>query len=240
LELADLPVSSPGTEAGAGGEGPADIPEFGVSRQSIDVRSFTDSTDGARQEQYRALAQRLRTECEPLGLRSVLLIGVGDESELADVAVLLAAALSREARVLLVDGDLRDQRLTKAWRQTATPGLARALDEDRTTGIAVVPTSIPGFDFLPSGQPRRSIRREDAGLLADSLREFSLEYETILIDGGCLPAMPTELLAEACDATCVVIQLGHTETDDAKAVVRQVRESGGRVLGCIATNAPPP
>jgi Mrp family chromosome partitioning ATPase len=52
--------------------------------------------------------------------------------------------------------------------------------------------------------------------------------------------MPTELLAEVCDATCLVVQLGQTETDDAKAVVRQVRELGGRVLGCIATDAAPP
>jgi Mrp family chromosome partitioning ATPase len=237
--LADEPALFSAAGGDVSQDGPADIAELGVSRQPVDVSPFTESADDARQEQYRALAQRLRAECEPLGLRSVLLIGIGDESELADVAASLAAALSREARVLLVDGDLRDQRLTKAWRHTATPGLARALDEDRTAIIPVVPTTTAEFDFLPAGQPRRSIRRDDAKLLGDSLREFAVEYKTILIDGGCLPAMPTELLAEVSDATFVVIQLGQTETDDVKAVVRQVRELGGRVLGCIATNAPP-
>jgi tyrosine-protein kinase Etk/Wzc len=173
-----------------------------------------------------------------LGLRSVLLVGVGDESELADISVSLAAMLSREGRVLLVDGDLRDQRLTKAWRHTATPGLAAVLDDDRSADVPVVPTTLSKLDFLPSGQPRRSVRRDDANLLGDTLRKFAVDYDTVLIDGGCLPALPTEMLAEVCDATCLVVQLGQTDTDDAKAVVRQIRELGGRVLGCIATNAP--
>jgi Mrp family chromosome partitioning ATPase len=214
-------------------------PAFGVNRQPVDVSEVADLDVESRVAQYRRLGESLRAECARSGLKSVLLLGVADESELAQTTASLAAVMTQPGRVLLVDGDLRDQRLTKALRQTATPGLASAFDEDCLVGVPAVPTTTPGLDFMPSGQLRRSIRREDSQLLANFLREIVPPYDTVLIDGGSLPAMVAELLAEVCDATCPVVQLGRTEANDANGVIRQVRDLGGHVLGCIATNAPP-
>jgi Mrp family chromosome partitioning ATPase len=122
--------------------------------------------------------------------------------------------------------------------QTATPGLAAAFDAERLVDPPAVPTTTGGLDFMPAGQPKCSIRRNDAHLLKGQLDKLAERYDVILVDGGSLPALPTEMLAEACDVTYLVIGLGQTDIDEARASVQRIREAGGQVLGCIALDAP--
>jgi Mrp family chromosome partitioning ATPase len=170
----------------------------------------------------------------------VLIVGVGDESFLVTLTASLAVILAKGhgARVLLVDGDIRDRRLTSALRQTATPGLASAFDRERLLAPPTVPTTTPGLEFMPAGQPRCSIRRDDVSMLAGMLRELCRRFDLVLVDGGALPALATELLADACDVTYPVVRVGQTNLDEAAAVLDQIRKAGGKVSGFIALGGP--
>ena len=208
--------------------------------QPVDLTTVADRQDRTRASEYRTLAGRIWSECRQRQIRSVLLVGVSDESRLAAISASLALELAEteQVRVLLVDGDIRDRRLTVALQQTSTPGFAAAFATERSATPPAVPTTTPGLEFMPAGQAKSSIRRDDVHLLADLLRDLTRCCDIVLIDGGSLPALPTEMLADACDATYLVVGLGKTEISEAKAIVERIHKSGGRVLGCIALDSP--
>jgi Mrp family chromosome partitioning ATPase len=112
-----------------------------------------------------------------------------------------------------------------------------AFDPDRQVVPPTVPTAKPRLEFLPAGQPKSSIRRDDRPRLEGLINQVADQQDVVLIDGGTLPALPTEMLAAACDATYLVIGLGKTAIDDAKDMVDRIQVAGGEVLGCIALDA---
>ncbi len=215
----------------------ADAPA-GVNRQTVDVEGITDISDESRAAEYQAVASRLWEDCCGQRRTSVLIVGIGEESHLTGLAASIAVIIAKGHRVLLVDGDIRDRRLTEALRQTATPGLASAFDRERALDPPTVPTTTPGLEFMPAGQPRCSVRRDDASMLAGMLRELSRRFDLVLVDGGCLPALPTEMLADACDVTYPVVRVGETNLDEATALLDQIREAGGEISGFIAVDVP--
>jgi Mrp family chromosome partitioning ATPase len=212
----------------------------GVNRQPVDVEGIIDINDESRAAEYQAVASRLWADCRDQRRTSVLIVGIGEESHLTGLAASIAVVLARGegARVLLVDGDIRDRRLTEALRQTATPGLASAFDRERVFDPPTVPTTTPGLEFMPAGQPRCSIRRDDVNMLAEMLRELSRRFDLVLVDGGCLPALPTEMLADACDVTYPVVRMGETNLDEATTLLDQIRRASGEISGFIAVDVP--
>jgi Mrp family chromosome partitioning ATPase len=212
----------------------------GVRRQPVDVTEIADLQDDVRKADYRELARRLWRDCRDTGLKSALLIAVAPQSELATFAASLAIALAdlRRGSVLLLDGDVRDRRLTTALQQAATPGWLNTLGASEVAAPPVVPTRTDGLQFMPAGQTERPLSPEDSGAIADAIRELTGRCDLLVVDGGALPALATELLAGACDVTYPVLSLGTTQVDDATAAVEQIRDAGGSVPGCFATHAP--
>ena len=89
--------------------------------------------------------------------------------------------------------------------------------------------------FLPAGTQRLADLTSAADRWSRGLGELANDFDLTLIDGGRTGDPAVAALARLADATYVVVQLGVVEASAAQAALRDLRASGARVLGCIAT-----
>jgi capsular exopolysaccharide synthesis family protein len=152
----------------------------------------------------------------------------------------VGAALARSGRkVLLIEGDLRRNRLDRVFRLPNDVGLSTLLQEEsateRSVRAAVHPTNEPGLFVLPSG-PCRSDAPDllhSAGLrrLVERLRR---EYEVILIDTPPVLEIPdARLLSRIADGVIFIARSRRTTIDAAASATQRLAFDKARVLGVV-------
>jgi capsular exopolysaccharide synthesis family protein len=193
--------------------GPAPRPDRGaeLGRVSEKLVSLIDPESCAA-DQYRALrhtVERLRRE------HGYHVIGVtspcpGDGKTVTTLNLAGALAQSPDARVLVVDGDLRrpsvGQYLGLAYGRT--PGLAEAiLDPDYELAAVVRSLSVANLSVLPAGNPRSTpYELLNAPRFEVLLREARRQFDWVLIDTP--PAVPlpdSRLIERLVDAFLLVV-----------------------------------
>jgi protein-tyrosine kinase len=189
-------------------------------------------------EELRALRTQLQIRWSNAGVnpRLLAIASPGSGEGRSYVAANLAAAFAQLGeRTLLVDADLRAPRQHRIFGLPAGPGLSAVL-----SGRADRSALLPLADFgplwvLPAGavppNPQELLSR--AGLPA-LLRELRAEFDVILFD--------TPPARQCADAQSVAFRAGHalvlarrhhTRLADASAVVRELGDTGARVLGTV-------
>jgi polysaccharide biosynthesis transport protein len=161
--------------------------------------------------------------------------GDGKTMTACNLAMVLANAGSR---VLLIDADLRRPQVAPRLGIQAVRGLAELLAERCSLGAAILRTSVPGMDLLPSGKAEE--RAHD--LLASSrmpalLAELRPHYDHIVIDSPPLiPVADATVLCILADTTLVVVRCDQT---DCEPLVQsaQILRSLGIPVGGIVFNA---
>jgi capsular exopolysaccharide synthesis family protein len=166
-------------------------------------------------EQY----QGLRLTVERLGrargaqVIAVTSPGAGEGKTLT--AINLAAALARgaEARVLLIDADLRRPAVARQLGLDADHGLAELVGRDDVT-IDRVAQSIAPFTLsvITAGGTRDSVHKILRSPRLDTLlRDARQHYDYIIVDTPpLLPVFDSALLARAVDGILVVVAAHHT------------------------------
>jgi capsular exopolysaccharide synthesis family protein len=189
-----------------------------MSTQNFDSRlvSFTNPTSFAA-EQY----QGLRLTIERLGRRGVAQVIAVSSAAAGDgktvTAINLAGALARgcEARVLLIDADLRRPSVghTLGLLDPHVRGLADAV-VDETLDFTAVARRVEPFTLwaVPAGDPRAHIHRIlRSPRLEQLLREARQHYDYIVIDTPpLLPVFDSALLSQIVDGMLVVVAANQT------------------------------
>ncbi len=176
-------------------------------------------------------------------LKSPLVIGVvTTEPELHVAAALshLAIMISYEMgrRVLLVDGDTRQQALTNAMELEGQRGFSETCLLECGWREAVVPTSHDKLCILPSGAQMISPAQIDSLLLPTMTTEWREMFDVIFVDIGDAQAAMACPLYKMCDKTFLLVRLGHTNREFADEIADQLADDGVNLAGCIVTNLP--
>lgn len=142
-----------------------------------------------------------------------------------------AFALQLAGDVLLIDGDLREGRLSK---QVSRPGagMVEAMLGQAQWPDLIHPTNVAQIDFVARGVGQvPTFERPQFGWSA--LRPL---YRAVVI-GPANQAEPETLwLAARCDAVYFVLSRLHTRRSNATAAVNALRAGGANVAGCIVVN----
>jgi tyrosine-protein kinase Etk/Wzc len=173
---------------------------------------------------------------EQMGRRVVAMVGatsgVGKSFVASNLATLLAKS---NRRVLLIDADLRRQRLSGYFNRAAGMGLSELLGGRLDANQAVVPTGVPNLWLVPAGNfgptPAELLMNTR---LRQALESYARTYDLVIIDTPPVldhnDAMPVAALA---GATVMVLRTGvHTEQQIVEAVKR-LKRAGGNVVGGI-------
>ncbi|MNR05581.1 Tyrosine-protein kinase wzc [compost metagenome] len=173
---------------------------------------------------------------EQMGHRVVAMVGatsgVGKSFVTSNLGTLLAKS---NRRVLLIDGDLRRQRLSGYFNRAAGMGLSEMLGGRIDANQAVVPTGVSNLWIVPAG----NFGATPAELLMNTrfrqaLDTYARTYDLVIIDTPPVldhnDAMAVSALAAA---TVMVLRTGaHTEEQIVDAVKR-LKRAGGNVVGGI-------
>jgi Mrp family chromosome partitioning ATPase len=189
-----------------------------------------------RRQPLADLAARLRQDAHKTGSRTLLLVGIGQDSSTHETALHIASLLAEEGgRILLIDGDLARRLLSSDLDYLQEPGLSNLSRDSAALSDLVQPTAQAGLAFLPVGTQRFADLDASADPLARSVGQLAAPYDLVLVDGGRTGDPGVATLARLCDATYVIVQLGTVEASQAQHALRELRAGAARVLGCIAT-----
>jgi Mrp family chromosome partitioning ATPase len=182
---------------------------------------------------YHELAESIGEQLSTNYCNVLLFVSADDHVEPSFSMTHLAQAFSLQSTgdVLLVDGDLRNGRLSKAVCPPG-PGLVEAMQGTANWPETIHPTTTPRIDFVGRGPgPLPTVERPEFGWGA--LRP---KYRAVLIGVADTRMPEAALLAAHCDAVYFLISRPHTKRDSAAKAVADLRASGANLLGCIVVN----
>lgn len=158
--------------------------------------------------------------------------GDGKSTVASGVALLLHET---QARVLIIDGDLRRPTLHDLLETPQSPGLSDLLAAPAPVKLAVSQSAFPSVDVLTAGPPLTvSAARLGSENMRSLITEARQKYDWVIIDSPPSLGLPdASVLATLADAVVVVCSGDKTPRQALKSVTDQLRAVGGTVLGVV-------
>lgn len=207
------------------------------SLTAIERAAARTLSDPIRSRPLVDLAERLEADIRQSSCHTLLFTGVGASRGNVETLLFVATLLAerRKADVLLVDADLSRRQVSKALACDNESGLSEILAGDGGAARLCVPLATRGVRILAAGLYAPGDNAADEVRIEAMLRQIVGEYSLVLIDGGPAEGHLATTLARHANATYLVVELGEVEAIQAQAALRDLRATGARVLGCIAT-----
>jgi capsular exopolysaccharide synthesis family protein len=164
-------------------------------------------------------------------VKSLLVTSGKNREGKSTVAIGLAAALARDATVLLVDGNLNRPVLADLFNVPSSPGLTDVLggaDLDQ----AVQQTTVSGLSLLPAGSGGSILKQLEK--LPQQLQALYSKFDCIVFDGdSTLTSSEAALLAKQVDGVVLVAECEQTKREIITLCQEKLAALGGNVLGVV-------
>lgn len=187
-------------------------------------------------EAYRTLRTNLQFAALDTPLRVLLITSAGPGEGKTTTAANLAVAMAQSgSKVIVIGGDLRKPTLHLAFGLRNTVGLTNVLTGNVSWEAALQPTDVDGLYVLPAGP----IPPNPAELLASTrmqelLAELKEQCDVVIIDAPpVLAVTDAGVMSRLSDGVLLVISVGVTPRDVAKAAKEQLEQVGARILGMV-------
>ena len=163
--------------------------------------------------------------------------GEGKTTVVSNLAIALAEI---HRQVVLIEGDLRNPRLSNAFNIANSWGLTDILNgsqpiEDMPIESLVRPTEVPGLKLLPSGPATANLFTIlHSPRLAALLRHLRKRFDAVLIDScPMLHLQDARILGGLSDAVILVVRPGASGAEDLYEALERLKEDHTAVLGVI-------
>jgi len=238
--LAVVPRFSSAAKAAKGkyGREPEPVPQAPGNLDPDLVSYLAPQTISA--EAFRTLRSSILLSAADNPARLILITSSFAAEGKSTIAANLAVSFARrDAKVLLVDTDLRRGTLHLKFRMTNREGLSTLLV--RTSGESVYQTPIPDLPNL-FVLPRGPIAPNPGEILASHhmealLEQWKIEYDHVVLDSApILPVADTLSLAPIADSTIVVVRAASTRKKALLRVKSLLRRAQARVTGLVVND----
>jgi capsular exopolysaccharide synthesis family protein len=196
-------------------------------------------------EAFRFLRAQLRYFSVDSRLKSVLVTSPSPADGKSTVAwnlALTSALSSPDARVLLVDADLRRPRVATVAQIANVPGLAEVLSEDAAfdDALQTVPISIDNSEspetklwVLPAGgTPPNPSQLLESTAFSTLLQRITEEFDFVIIDSSPISVVSDSIpLVQQVSGVLIVLRILHTQRGAVEALRAQLDQLGARLLG---------
>ncbi|MGA2831977.1 MAG: CpsD/CapB family tyrosine-protein kinase [Terracidiphilus sp.] len=176
--------------------------------------SFSDDENPAA-EAFRLLGVRLRDLRRHRPLRKVLVTSTVPQEGKSMVSANLACtlALSKQQKVLLIEGDLRRPSLSKEFGLGRNPGLFECLKGERALTSCIYQLEGANIWILPAGSAHSNpLGLLQSGPLSRSMDQLAEWFDWIIIDSPpVLPLADTSIWARLADGIILVTRQGITK-----------------------------
>ncbi|GBE64664.1 hypothetical protein MFM001_11260 [Mycobacterium sp. MFM001] len=210
--LAELPGRRDGT------------PRFGAEG------SFDDAIRGFRTRLLRAMGPDAR--------RVLVAAPFGGEGSTTTALNLAMSLTELGETVLLVEGDVRRPVIAGLLGVKSGLSLANVLVDRNVAGESLRATPVEDLFVLASRNARGDETLPRSADLPDVLGDLSARFGRMVVDGPpVLATADTGLLADAVEATVLVVRAGRTTVDEVKDALHALRNTGTEVVGTVLTDA---
>lgn len=198
---------------------------------------------GPAVEQFRSLRSRIFELRDIKPLKSVLVTSGMPQEGKSFISINLAMSLARHknARVLLIDGDMRRFTLHQILGCESSPGLAEYLGGkaslteimQRAEASASGKVTLPNLTFIAGGNGGdRAADLSGSPRFGEMLRAVSPYFDWVVIDSSpVLPVSDAVNLARSCDGVLLVARAGVTKFPVAQRAQSELKASN--VLGFV-------
>ena len=218
------------------------LPELSSDRKSKTCRLHLPG-DTTLSEDFEESVKTMRTEflhhSEKSNAKTIVYTCPGQEEDLSNVVLHLAASLAKLGKkVLVIDGDLRNGR-PSAFTAGKDMGLTDVLEEGKT--LEQVKETVSGLDYVCAGKPAADAA---ASLGSAAMKAFiqssSESYDYVLL-AVPMAALYTDasVLANLADGVVLVVRSRFTKIPAAHLAKRNVEAVGGKLTGTVVSRLDP-
>ncbi len=217
------------------------IAEMQYSKGSSEELYVTSQPRSPVSEAFRLLRTNLEFAGVDKPLRKILVTSASPNEGKSTVAANLAVIMAQGGkRVLLLDADLRKPQIHHLLGLHNNVGLSNLFRGIREAELVI--QNYPaqeGVSVITSGSlppnPAELLGSERMEqILADALKQVDI----IVIDSPPSLVADVQVLASKADGVLVVIQPGHTPSDEVQAMLEQLNRAGARVVGVVFNRIP--
>lgn len=187
-------------------------------------------------EAYRILRTNLQFTNPDRPLKSLLVtspeVGDGKSTITANLGVSLAQS---RRRTIIVNTDLRRPSVHKQFGVADSVGLTSVIVGQATIDEALRDTQVPGLRLLTAGpMPPNPAELLESQRMRAVVAELEQHADIVLYDAPpVLVVTDAGLLAPYVDGCILVVSIGTTQRELARAAADQLKQLGGRVLGVV-------
>lgn len=201
-----------------------------------------DPEQKAACEYFGVLRTRLLSARSKGGVRSVLITSPQEQDGKSFISLNLAVSLAQlhQERVLLIDGDLRLNGITRILDLQRSTGIADFLRRSHSFANCVRPTTLPHLYIAPAGNV---LGDSLPGILEgprwpEFLQNAKQQFDLILVDSVPVsaPIADFELLLSACDTALLVVHVRKTTREALDFSAQQMHD---KLLGVIVNKIEP-
>ncbi|MBQ8161407.1 MAG: CpsD/CapB family tyrosine-protein kinase [Clostridia bacterium] len=144
----------------------------------------------------------------------------------------------RGKRVVFVDADLRKSVLFKRFgiqTEGEVVGLAHFLAGYQTLDDVIYQTDIPGAYIIPTGKDiANPLPLLDSDYFKNMLDVLAKEFDIVLVDAPPIGlVIDAAVISKNCDGAVLVVEYGRRRKYEVMDSVKQIEQSGCKVIGCI-------
>jgi len=229
-------------------ERPQRIRPAGTPRPEQVAQPVTDSTlimrsapDSYQAEQYRSFRTNLVALNPSGGARTVLFVSADPEAGKSTTVsnVGLALAERPEAKICLVDGDLRMPRLHELFEVPCEPGLADVLFDRVSPATVMQSTGLPNLGLITAGRENESASEAiSSPYMVNLIGYLKQQYDYILFDSPPLLLYADGAdLSKLVDDVILLVAMEQTPKREVEDALRRITAAGGNLVGSFVTGS---
>ena len=190
-------------------------------------------------EQYRTIRSNINFSMVDEQFKTIMITsslpGEGKSTTSANVATVFTQA---GKQVLIIDADMRKPTVHYTFKLKNAYGLSDVLTRQCELEQAIQSTEITGLSVLSSGPiPPNPAELLQSNQMSQLLEELKGKFDLIIFDTPPVMAVTdSQILANKCDATILVVNCGVTKKEIAVKAKEQLANSKGNIIGVVLNN----
>jgi capsular exopolysaccharide synthesis family protein len=187
-------------------------------------------------EAYRVIRTNLIFSAPDATGRTMVVSSVNpSEGKSTNVLNIAASLAHNDARVLVIDADLRRPTIHQHFNVPSTPGLSDLIVGKSTREEAIRATPLKGLDVLPCGYiPPNPAELLGSARMRELVEDLRQKYDWILVDAPPILAMAdAPVIASMVDGLLLIVAAERTQRAAALRALDQISGVGGSLVGVL-------
>ena len=190
-------------------------------------------------EQYRTIRTNINFSMPDKDFKTILVTSAGPGEGKSTTSSNIAGVYAQKGKkILLIDADMRKPTAHYTFKLSNSFGLSGVLTRQCEILDAIRKTDIEGLYVLPSGPiPPNPAELLDSNQMTFMLEELHKLFDIIIFDTPpVLSVTDSQIMANKCDATILVINSRHTPKETAVKAKEILTHAKANLIGAVLNN----